>query len=277
MTETNENNGSLAGAHCPQCQEVCVYEVSDELARSGFESIQIACHACGHVFKTVIPEDKRLPAIEEPEAEDIAHTEEHLPEESPIFEEDEAAFARPEPSQQKPKRRMIYASLAGAMVLLFAIAGVMMVITSQNMRDNALAGLEEAQPVPQEVMPKTEDVALVPAQEEPADNEVAESPQPQPSVTANKDQFQITDRGYTISKNDLGTIMNIKVSVVNNGDAPAKPEKMVLHLMSPEGVILMTWPMVSTGDLIAPKSARTYSAQLIEPPQDAATLEVEIQ
>ena len=270
MTETNENNGSLAGAHCPQCQEVCVYEVSDELARSSYESIQIACHACGHVFKTVIPEDKRLPAVIEPVSEDIPHAEESL------HLEEDAAFAVPQLSQQKPKRRMIYAGLAGVMVLLFAVAGVMMIITSQNMRDNALAGLEEAQPVPQEVMPKTEDVAVVPAQEEPLENTVAESPEAQPLVTAKKDQFQITDRGYTISKNDLGTIMNIKVSVVNNGDAPAKPEKMVLHILSPEGVILMTWPMVSTGDLIAPKSARTYSAQLIEPPQDAATVEVEI-
>ena len=165
MTETNENNGSLAGAHCPQCQEVCVYEVSDELARSGFESIQIACHACGHVFKTVIPEDKRLPAIEQPIEEDIQQMDEDLPEENPIFEE-EATFARSEASQHKPKRRMIYTGLAGAMVMLFAIAGVMMVITSQNMRDNALAGLEEAQPVPQEVIPKTEDVAAVPAQTE---------------------------------------------------------------------------------------------------------------
>ena len=73
--------------------------------------------------------------------------------------------------------------------------------------------------------------------------------------------------------------MNIKVSVLNNGDTAAKPNKMVLHLMSQDGVILMTWPMVSgsaNNDLIR-RDRHVNIQQLIEPPEDAKILEVEIQ
>ena len=283
MTEENNDNNtsSLAGAHCPNCQEVCVYEVSEELARSEIETIQISCHACQNIFKTKLPYDKRLPPREAPQQLAVKPIED-----DPVFDEDiqdrPAALHdevmdlndadMPLPRTAKASGRRKYTYIAGGVVAMFIIGGIMMVKVSRDMRDNALAGLEEA---PQVVI-NTPQAPEAPA---PAPEPVSEVTEAAPALTG-PEQFEVTDRGYTMTTNDLGTVMNIKVSVLNKGNAPAKPQRMVLHLLSAEGVILMTWPMMNSGaperDLIPPQSTRQYSAQLIEPPQQAKVLEVEI-
>ena len=284
MTNPNDNNNtSLAGAHCPECQEVCVYEVSDELARSGIDTIQIACHACQHVFKTKLPDDKRLPPLEDDEA--IAPMPDASLDEAALgaveHDEDEDELMMP-PARAEKSGFMKYVFIAaGAGVILLGIGAVAMIVASNNMRENSLAELEALAPKEQ-VIPAP---SSVPAVAPEAQDEGEAMPEPvtvtEVAPVQNIDQFEVSDRGYTLSKSDLGTVMNIKVSVLNNGDTAAKPNKMVLHLMSQDGVILMTWPMVSGGgnnrDLIPPRSSRQYSAQLIEPPEDAKILEVEIQ
>ena len=59
MVDKSEHQTPLAAAHCPKCDVVCVYEISDTLARSQVEVVQVACHACAHIFKTTIPDDLR--------------------------------------------------------------------------------------------------------------------------------------------------------------------------------------------------------------------------
>ena len=293
MTNPNDNNNtSLAGAYCPECQEVCVYEVSEELARSGIDTIQIACHACQHVFKTTLPDDKRLPPLEDDEA--IApQSDAPMPDASSddvsleAVEQDEGddELMMP-PARAEKSGLMKYVFIAaGAGVILLGVGAVAMIFTSNNMRENSLAELEALAPKEQVIPAPSSVPAVVPDVQKDEQNEGEATPEPAPVTEAapvqNVDQFEVSDRGYTLSKSDLGTVMNIKVSVLNNGDTAAKPNKMVLHLMSQDGVILMTWPMVSGGgnnrDLIPPRSSRQYSAQLIEPPEDAKILEVEIQ
>lgn len=296
MTNPNDNNNTaLAGAHCPECQEVCVYEVSDELARSGIDTIQIACHACHHVFKTTLPDDKRLPPLEDNKAIapmddaplDDASSDNASSGAIEHYEEDELMML---PSGPQKSGLMKYVLIAtGAGVILLGIGAVAMIVASNNMRENSLAELEALAPKEQVIPAPSSAPAVAPAQQndgqDDGQGEGGATPEPLPvtevAPVQNIDQFEVSDRGYTLSKSDLGTVMNIKVSVLNNGDTAAKPNKMVLHLMSQDGVILMTWPMVSGSannrDLIPPRSSRQYSAQLIEPPEDAKILEVEIQ
>ena len=111
---------------------------------------RISCHACLNIFKTKLPDDKRLPPREAPQQLAVKPIED-----DPVLDDDildrpavymMRGFKRcryvPAPQPKAPSRRNIH--IAGGVVAMFIIGGIMMVKVSQDMRDNALAGLEEA-------------------------------------------------------------------------------------------------------------------------------------
>ena len=145
---------------------------------------------------------------------------------------------------------------------------------------NSLYTSSNETPVVEIEKPTTENILPETANNTPQIQQQPVNPEAQPTP-AKGAQFQVSDRGYTMSTNDLGRIMNINISVTNTGDAAGVPERMVLHLLRSDGVILMTWPMatrsMTNNNLIQPGSTYAFSAQLVEPPEGANILEVEIQ
>ncbi len=288
MSNKQNNDSSLAGARCPKCGEVCVYEVSEELARATVSNVQIACHACAHIFKAKLPEDKKLPPLQDTSSHDESihdYTEVGDSDDLEDIALEQQTIIKAPSRGHFARNRIRYTALAVVSLLTMVITVFAMINTSKDLRNNALAGLEEAPPVldvlkaakkaEQKAQLADNDAAPPSSEEQSASNQVSQAT---PTTSA---QFEVIDRGYTISTSNLGTVMNINISVANNGDVAAKPAKMMAHLLSPEGVILMSWPMINQAtpsrDLISPKSSRQYSVQLIEPPTNAKTLEVEIQ
>ena len=69
MTNPNVIIIRLLLAHIALNARGLCHEVSDELARSGIDTIQSPVMR-DHVFKTTLPDDKRLPPLEEDKAEE---------------------------------------------------------------------------------------------------------------------------------------------------------------------------------------------------------------
>ena len=271
INNNNDNQIPLAGAQCPKCSEVCIYEIHDELARSATDIIQIACHSCDHVFKTAIPHDARDIDAASPSDHHQVKDDNHSTVETPesVFN-DEPYW---DDFTSEPRKRSWGSTLilGVSLVAVFIMGMITMQLLSLSSPDTFEAGIEKPASIT-DTSETTEAVSQIPQQ--------PTSSEPQPAVLKGPD-FEVSDRSYTMSTTDLGKVMNINISVMNKGDVAGVPDTMILHLLTSDGVIVMTWPMVTktmTNDtLIAPGSTYEFSAQLVEPPESANVLEVELQ
>ena len=65
QSDHSQSERPLAGTQCPSCEAICVYQPPEDAMAMGITTVDIACHACGHIFETALPEPS-------PEASEMA-------------------------------------------------------------------------------------------------------------------------------------------------------------------------------------------------------------
>lgn len=266
----------LAGAHCPNCQTTCVYEVPVDLLARGIASVEVSCHSCGTRFAAQLPElalpESMMAAPETPTP--TPHAFDHG-EDSAWIRPDVAAPAPP--SGFRRVARIVVLGLMGIGVTGIAVGAGLIIFASVIMQ------------TPPADRPAPETIATPETVASPETTPPQATP-PQATSLAPA-RFVVAERGFTFSTTSLGQVMNISVEIANTGGTRGRPATIRLHLISADGTILMAWPLSPGGGEILPGEippgkilpgeipqgeSRRYAVQLIEPPAGVSSVEVEV-
>lgn len=284
----------LAGANCPHCGATCVYEVPLELTQIGVTSVEISCHACAAVFETELP-DVQDQTPHPKAATNIAETP-ALPESGPEFDlelesksalpplELEAPIRNQSPEHIQPAsgRRRITMLVSITLIAVVAIVGIGIAFMPKVDRTPLTANIvhvepdqpDQAEEKPQLDQGKTDQVKADQPSAAPTPSPTPTQTDPAPTPPTGPASFNVADSGYTISATELGNVMNISLKIKNNGGEAGRPNSIILHLIAPDGNILLSWSVPPGREALEPLAERRYSAQLIEPPENVSSLQV---
>lgn len=87
-------------------------------------------------------------------------------------------------------------------------------------------------------------------------------------------QFDVQSASYEVSETELGTSLLVTISLTNSGQVEGVPEEMKVILTDAQNQPLVTWPLDTAGQVIAPGETSQLYTRLFEPPANFAQLRV---
>ena len=87
-------------------------------------------------------------------------------------------------------------------------------------------------------------------------------------------QFDVQNATYEKSSSDIGTSLLVTITISNSGQVEGTPEEMRVVLTDTDNQPLITWPLDTSGQIIAPGETTQFYTRLFEPPADFANLRV---
>lgn len=277
----SQTDQPLAGTQCPSCEAICVYQPPEDAIAMGISTVDIACHACGHVFETALPEL----ATETSETDQAPTTQMgiQMGVDDNIFPEENT------PKSKKHKKSGGLAKRIG-IILGATVIGTSVVIGTgillnppvkhRSLEEQfSVKKLEQASPD----QPKQEPQKKAPEAPQNQPEPVVE-PAPEP-IQPPKQEIQMPmtpavfashHSGFTFADNEFGQVMTVNFSVTNDGGSPGLPQEIMVYLINAQGQIAMSWP-VDTGTRPFKKTeTRSFTIDVLEPPQDITAVEINV-
>lgn len=87
-------------------------------------------------------------------------------------------------------------------------------------------------------------------------------------------EFTVEQAAYEISDTDLGTSLLVTITLSNSGDVEGAPAEMKVVLTDANNNQLVSWPLDTAGQIIAPGQSAQLYTRLFEPPADFTNLQV---
>ena len=87
-------------------------------------------------------------------------------------------------------------------------------------------------------------------------------------------KFDVQSASYEISETDLGKSLLVTITLSNSGQVEGAPEEMQIVLTDAQNQALVTWPLDTGGQIIAPGQSTKLYTRLFEPPEGFANLRV---
>lgn len=87
-------------------------------------------------------------------------------------------------------------------------------------------------------------------------------------------EFTVEQAAYEISETDLGTSLLVTITLSNSGDVEGTPAEMKVVLTDADNNQLISWPLDTAGQIIAPGQSAQLYTRLFEPPADFTNLQV---
>jgi len=87
-------------------------------------------------------------------------------------------------------------------------------------------------------------------------------------------KFDVQSASYEISETDLGKSLLVTITLSNSGQVEGAPEEMQIVLTDAQNQALVTWPLDTGGQIIAPGQTTKLYTRLFEPPETFANLRV---
>lgn len=277
----------LAGTQCPHCDAVCVYQPPADAQEMGITTVDIACHACGHIFETALPETSlsgAAIAVTDPDTADIARQD---------MAETEAP-TKQKKTPKKPKSSGGWLKKTGVIfgLALLGTAGVIGtgVILNPPVKQRSLEEQFSTRKVPakpKNTAPKTDPVNTDTSKIDETPIKASSAPKqeaPKQAVPQKEIKIPITPAvfashhaGFTLAENDLGQVMTINFSVTNDGGSPGLPTALTVYLIDSQGQIIMSWPMDVGTRPFGKNETRSFTIEVVEPPENITSVEVDIQ
>ena len=112
--------------------------------------------------------------------------------------------------------------------------------------------------------------------EQPAPQAQPQPPKQDIKVPMTPAVFASHHAGFTLAENDFGQVMTINFSVSNDGGSPGLPQEVTVYLIDAQGQIAMSWPM-DTGQRPYEKGeTRSFTTEVLEPPENITAVEVNV-
>ena len=275
----SQSEQPLAGTQCPSCEAICVYQPPEDAMAMGITTVDIACHACGHVFETALPETT-------PEASGTAQA----PNTQMGIQMGVDENFYPEENTAKAKRQKSPASLAkrigiilGATVIGTAIVIGTGVLLNPPVKHRSLEEQFSAQKVkptapdkpktePQKTAPKTPKAQPAPVVQ-PAP---VQPPKPEIKVPMTPAVFASHHSGFTIADNEFGQVMTVNFSITNDGGGTGLPQEIIVYLINAQGQIAMSWPVDKGTRPFEKNETRSFTIDVFEPPENITTVEISV-
>ena len=265
----------LAGTQCPSCQAICVYQPPEDAMAMGITTVDIACHACGHVFETALPEPS-------PEASETAQ--------APAIQMGVDENILPEKNSAKTKKQKQPASLAKriGIILGTTVIGTAVVIgtgvllnppVKQRSLEEQFSARKVKSAAPEEPKKEThKKVTETPkAQPEPVVQPApAQPPKPEIKVPMTPAVFASHHSGFTFADNDFGQVMTVNFSVTNDGGSTGLPQEITVYLINAQGQIAMSWPVDAGTRPFEKNETRSFTIDVFEPPENISTVEINV-
>lgn len=87
-------------------------------------------------------------------------------------------------------------------------------------------------------------------------------------------EFTVDQATYEVSETELGKSLLVTISVGNKGQVEGTPEEMKIVLVDAQNNPLVSWPLDTAGQIIAPGETTQLYTRLFEPPANFANLQV---
>ena len=87
-------------------------------------------------------------------------------------------------------------------------------------------------------------------------------------------EFRVEQAAYEVSETELGTSLLVTISVSNQGDVEGAPSEMKVVLTDADNNQLVSWPLDTAGQIIAPGQTTQLYTRLFEPPANFTNLQV---
>ena len=87
-------------------------------------------------------------------------------------------------------------------------------------------------------------------------------------------EFRVEQAAYEVSETELGTSLLVTISVTNQGDVEGAPSEMKVVLTDADNNQLVSWPLDTAGQIIAPGQTTQLYTRLFEPPANFTNLQV---
>lgn len=87
-------------------------------------------------------------------------------------------------------------------------------------------------------------------------------------------KFDVQSASYEVSETELGTSLLVTITLTNSGEVEGVPEEMKVILTDAQNQPLVTWPLDTAGQIIAPGETSQLYTRLFEPPADFSQLRV---
>ena len=87
-------------------------------------------------------------------------------------------------------------------------------------------------------------------------------------------KFSMQAANYNIVESELGSVLDITITVANIGEEAGRPKLFEIELVDDANKQLMKWPMAASGASISPQQEMVYKTRLIEPPANFKNIRV---
>ena len=87
-------------------------------------------------------------------------------------------------------------------------------------------------------------------------------------------KFDVQSASYEVSETELGTSLLVTITLTNSGEVEGVPEEMKVILTDAQNQPLVSWPLDTAGQIIAPGETSQLYTRLFEPPADFSQLRV---
>ena len=279
QSDHSQSDRPLAGTQCPSCDAICVYQPPEDAMAMGITTVDIACHACGHVFETALPETNP----EASEADQAPNTQMGIQ-----MGADENAFPKktaPKAKKQKQPAGLVkrIGIILGATVIGTAVVIGTGVFLNPPVKQRSLEeqfSARKVKPAAPE-KPKKETQKKVPetpkSQPEPdAQPAPAKPPKQKVKVPMTPAVFASHHSGFTFADNEFGQVMTINFSVTNDGGSPGLPQEIMVYLINTQGQIVMSWPVDKGIRPFEKNETRSFTIDVFEPPENITTVEIDV-
>ena len=270
----SQSDPSLAGTQCPSCEAICVYQPPADAMAMGITTVDISCHACGHVFETALPDAS--PEITQTEADRAID----LDAEDHVFPERTAPKPK-KPSGGRIKKMGLFlgATFIGTAVIIGTGVVLNPPVKHRSLEEQfSTRKVEPAaseKPKTEAQKPKTETPQAQPAPE-PVALPPAQPPKQEIKVPMTPAVFASHHSGFTFADNEFGQVMTVNFSVTNDGGSPGLPQEIMVYLIDAQGQISMSWPVDTGARPFEKKETRTFIIDVLEPPENITAVEINV-
>ena len=277
QSDHSQSERPLAGTQCPSCEAICVYQPPEDAMAMGITTVDIACHACGHVFETALPETT-LESSETAQTPAI-----QMGVDDNIYPEENAAKTKKKKSSGGLVKRIgivLSATVIGTAVVIGTGVLLNPPIKQRSLEEQfSTRKVKSATPE----KPKKELQKTVPetpqAQPEPVAQpapEPVQPPKPEIKVPITPAVFASHHSGFTFADNEFGQVMTVNFSVTNDGGSPGLPQEIMVYLINTQGQIAMSWPVDSGTRPFEKNETRSFTIDVFEPPENITTVEINV-
>ncbi len=87
-------------------------------------------------------------------------------------------------------------------------------------------------------------------------------------------KFEVQTASYEMSETALGQSLLVTITINNSGQVEGAPEEMQIVLVDAQNEAIISWPLDTAGQIIAPGQSTQLYTRLFEPPEEFANLRV---